>query len=531
MPELSLGGPEVIAGAEGLDRPVRWVHVSEVTYIADLLSGGEMILTTGINLPGHGRELQAYTESLVAAGVSSLVVELGRRFHTLPEELVAACAAAGRPLVALRNEIRFVKVTEEVHARIIEGQTAELRRREQIHDTFTQLGLGGATAAQIVEHAAAMAQCPILLESSAHHLLAMAGGDTRVVATRWAHICRGIPQSSTTELLREGWMVTPVGARGEVWGRLAMSIPDGAALDQGATILERAAMAIAINRLAERSADAIERQTHRSLLLDILSGAQPLNELEMRMEAVGVPVRDRLLMGCVIRVAPERSLDPLAQEAHEREIAENVARAARQSGVSALVGPTGHGDVAALLATTRRHTAETDLNRFAQVFHRTWQGRAVSQPVVGAGSAVEGVAGARRSLREAAEVVDSVAPGQPFRAYHRLPDVRLRGLLYTLRSDERVRTFCERELGALLAYDQKKGTDLVRTLRAYLDHGRNKSETAAALNRSRPALYERLRLIAAITGFDLESVESCLSLQVALLCRDQMERTGWLSSR
>lgn len=45
------GAPRLVAGAAGLDRPVRWVHVAEVPDIATLLGGGELVLTTGIGCP------------------------------------------------------------------------------------------------------------------------------------------------------------------------------------------------------------------------------------------------------------------------------------------------------------------------------------------------------------------------------------------------------------------------------------------------------------------------------------------------
>lgn len=46
------GEPEVVAGASHLDRPVRWVHVAEAADVGVMLSGGEMVLTTGVLLAG-----------------------------------------------------------------------------------------------------------------------------------------------------------------------------------------------------------------------------------------------------------------------------------------------------------------------------------------------------------------------------------------------------------------------------------------------------------------------------------------------
>jgi purine catabolism regulator len=113
---------------------------------------------------------------------------------------------------------------------------------------------------------------------------------------------------------------------------------------------------------------------------------------------------------------------------------------------------------------------------------------------------------------------------QPGRSFHRLEDVRLRGLLHLLRDDARLQTFVEREVGPLLAYDAQHRTTLVELLGTYLDHGRNKSAAADATHLSRPAFYERLHRIERVLGVDLDSVDSCLSLHVALVARSAMQR-------
>jgi len=122
-----------------------------------------------------------------------------------------------------------------------------------------------------------------------------------------------------------------------------------------------------------------------------------------------------------------------------------------------------------------------------------------------------------------ADAAPSDDEGTP-RPYYRLPDVRLRGLLHLLRDDDRLQTFVERELGPLLEHDSKHGTDLVGVLRIYLAQGRNKSAAADAAHLSRPSFYERLHRIERVLSVDLDSVESCLSLHVALLGLDAIRR-------
>ena len=124
MDVVRRGLPVVVAGADRLDVPVRWVHAVEVTDdVARLLRGGELILSTGIALPESDSALASYVAELAAAGVAGLAIELGRRYSvSLPSALVAAAAASGVVLIEFRAEVAFVELTEAVHTRIFEAR-------------------------------------------------------------------------------------------------------------------------------------------------------------------------------------------------------------------------------------------------------------------------------------------------------------------------------------------------------------------------------------------------------------------------
>ena len=120
------GEPRVVAAADRLDAPVRWVHAIELTDVERLLRGGELVLSTGIALPDSAAGLEAYVASLAGAGVCGLAIELGRRYTgALPAALVDAASVRGVPLIAFVHEVPFVEITEAVHARIIDALLIE----------------------------------------------------------------------------------------------------------------------------------------------------------------------------------------------------------------------------------------------------------------------------------------------------------------------------------------------------------------------------------------------------------------------
>ena len=523
LPQVRKAEPTVVAGARGLDRRVRWAHVSELADIAGLLRGGELILTTGVALPSEDADLAAYVADLDNVGVAGLVVELGRRYATtLPPSLVRAAEGRGLPLVALTRETRFVAITEAVHARVVDTQLDELRASEEVHETFTELSVEGAEPAEIVRQAARMSGRPVILENLTHQVLAYdaAGTDGHDLLAGWESRSRAVrPDGRTAHDLRSGWLVTTVGARGHDWGRLVL-VCGGQAGPRDAMLLERAASTLALNRLVERDRESLERQTHRTLLTGILAHTWPTAEVNLRARALGVPLENRQLVAVILRPATVGPEAVLETEQRLRDLGETAAAAVREARLQALVGAVDDASVGVLVSLPRRDPVDTAVEVLATALTRL---AGPDEPVVAVGSAVESVAAVRRSFLEASHVADAAAH-QPARPYHRLEDVRLRGLMHLLRDDSRLQTFAEREVGELLAYDDQHHTDLVRLLRTYLEQGRNKSAAADAAHLSRPAFYERLHRIERVLGVDLDDVESCLSLHVALVAIDAVRR-------
>jgi PucR family transcriptional regulator, purine catabolism regulatory protein len=529
------GSPQVVAGLEGLGARVRWVHVLELADAAHLLQGGEFVLTTGIALPSEPALLARYALDLAAAGVSALAVELGRRYvGTLPAALVRAAADSGLTLIAFEREVPFVEITEAVHARIIDAQLDELRASERLHEVFTELSVAGATPDEIVRQAASLAGRPVILADLSHHVLACEAGsaDPARLLAGFARRSRAVDAPGRTTFDQaSGWLVTPVGARGEDWGRVIL-VCDGPPTGTDTVLIERTATTLALGRLLARHREGLERQAHRTLISGIISQAHSdPAEAAVRARALGVPVDGRQLIAVVLRLhdpGREPREPGLGVSAHTRvlELADTAAAACRAERLPALVGTLDDARAGAMLSLSRHADADRVLTSLAaRIRERAGAGPGPSGApdglVIGVGAAVSSIRDVRRSFLEASQVADVAAErpaaGSP-PPFYRLPDLRLRGLLHLLRDDPRLQTFVERELGALLACEPDN--DLLDVLAVYLAAGGNKAAAAKSSHLARPTFYERLHRIERILGTDLSSAESRTSLHVALLALD-----------
>ena len=528
------GSPQVVAGSGGLGARVRWVHVLELADAAHLLQGGELVLTTGVALPAEPALLARYASDLAVAGVSALAVELGRRYvGSLPSALVRAATDSGLTLIAFEREVPFVEITEAVHARIIDAQLEELRASERLHEVFTELSVAGASLDEIVRQAAILAGRPVVLADLSHRVLACEPGsaDPARLLAGFARRSRALRSSGRTVYDEAaGWLFTPVGARGEDWGRVIL-VCDGPPGGTDTVLIERAATTLALGRLLTRHAESLDRQAHRTLITGIISQAHAdPAEAAVRSRALGVPVDGRRLIAMVLRLRDASGPGVLGLSAHARvlDVADAAAAACRAERIPSLVGTLDDARAGAMLSLSPRADADRVLvSLAARISERV--GTAPDGLVIGVGAAVGSIRDVRRSFLEASQVADVAAerpdgwsaggrpdadgPSRP--PFYRLADLRLRGLLHLLRDDPRLQTFVERELGPLLA--SEPDTSLLDVLAAYLAAGGNKAEAAKSSHLARPTFYERLRRIERILGTDLSSAESRTSLHVAML--------------
>src|ERR1017187_4514312 len=81
----------LLAGEGAVDLPVRWVHISELLDPTPWLSGGELLLSTGMQLdsPEHQREFVARLADHQLAGLG---FGTGFAHAQVPEALIEAAA-------------------------------------------------------------------------------------------------------------------------------------------------------------------------------------------------------------------------------------------------------------------------------------------------------------------------------------------------------------------------------------------------------------------------------------------------------
>ena len=513
LAELAAGRPLVVAGAEGVGRPVRWVHVAEIADVAPLLRGGELILTTGVAWPKADARLRRHIEELADVGVAGIVLELGRRYTAVPPVVVEVAEARGLPVVALRREISFVTVTERVHQLLLEAREEMLAFANLAHTTFTSLSVRAASTQEVLDRLREMAGCPVVLEDLAHRAVAHAA-----TSSETAGLLRDWPLRSRTG--DEPWLVTPVGPADQRWGRLVIPQPILERAEQQHMLLERAAEALTISHLVERDRLSLQQQANKGLLDDLLTGRLSEQQARERASALGYATSGRSFVGVRLSSPSSSALSPVDREQRMRQLAAAADAACRAARLPALVSAGDRDD--ALVVLVLPGATDVVLEKLADAVDAAFASRAWKDPhTLAVGRAVSELVDARMSLEDARRVADvlSAAPSAAGRRYVRMDDLGLAGLLSTVRDDPRWIAYAEAQLAPLLRHDAAKGTDLEGLLLAYIETGGNKSALARVRHLSRPTVYQRLAQIEDLLSLELDDAATVGALHVALLLR------------
>jgi len=129
-------GLSLVSGEEAARTHVRWVHSTELPDPTPWLKGGEVLLTTGLQLdtPALQRE---FVEHLVEHDIAALGFGTGFTHRRLPAALVKAARARGFPLFEVPYELPFIAITERVFARLLD-ERYELLQRNMVGDVLAE---------------------------------------------------------------------------------------------------------------------------------------------------------------------------------------------------------------------------------------------------------------------------------------------------------------------------------------------------------------------------------------------------------
>jgi purine catabolism regulator len=520
----------LLCGEAALDVPVRWVHISELHDPTPWLSGGEVLLTTGMQLDTPERQRE-FVARLAEHRLAGLGLGTGFAHDAVPPAMVETARERDFPLFEVPYEVPFIAITEKASTRLVNEQYAVLQRSIAAHERLERIVLSERGLEAIVTALATLVGGAALVFDTRGDLLAQRAfrreiDEDAVAALRHELHARARTGhrrgfAPTHPELAERALALPVAPTGEPLGdgvapqAWLVAIKDTGRLSEFDRLtLHQAVTIIALELLRQRVERDTERRLAGDVLSDVVSGELSGAELARRLEPFGIEEQVAALV-----VSPGATNGNGGLVAAACEVA--LAGALRDESSGGLVARAGDY-VCALVPGSD----DEDLFALAaRIGGRLGSGSGPA-PTVGAGRAVAAGA-ARRSFHEARCALEAralVGDGEAANGDGAGPatyrDLGSFQLLLSLQDEQALGLFCDSILGPIENGEGHYGGELMRSLEAFIECNGQWEKAAKRLYCHRHTLRYRIRRVEELTGRDLSSARDRIEFWLALRGRE-----------
>ena len=416
-----------------------------------------------------------------------------------------------------------------------------LTKSEQIHRQFLAVTLGGGGIAGIAGVLADLLGRGVLIDDVRGTVLAQVGNtefpdadfrrDIEIESERIAPLAVSFSTAS--------FAVWSVQLSGELVARvwLPCAVSDLTPIDERA--VEHGSIVLSLEILRLRTAIEVEHRLRGELLADILGGAATDSvSIRERAERLG---HDLTVVHVAI-VGRLETTDPRRQGTAYQRALTAVAELAAQQGPRPLVA-MHRGQIVGLWPVDPQRL---DLHRSESTVVAAEPGSSAarSEPDRRTGPTLA-ADGARRAIASIPGVVTATVAvsGTGHRTYPQayrtargaldiavrsglqnstvtLPDLGISGLLLQLDDPAQLLDFADRTLSEIRRHDRRRGTELITTLRSYLDHRQSRNETAVALHLHPNTVTQRLQRIESLTSLQITDPSAVVQFTAALTLLD-----------
>lgn len=553
---MRLGGfsrATLIGGKAGLDRRVEWVRVIETPDTASRARAGDLLLTTAFPIKDDPQAIFGLLGTIAANESAGLVVKPGLYLAELPPGMGEEADRLSVPLFTLEQDVAWVELMEPLLERIINAEHSRLKLSLSIHHRFTEIVLDGKGVDEIARALSGFLDSAVTIEDASFHLLAYAGGSEidkhrretlahhgtppRVVldpgiqrVLREVDARRGptkVPPFPRLGMDRER-IIAPIYAANQVLGYISVIDHPRDSEELAYMAMEQAAIVAGMALIKDREVAAAESAVRGEFLEDLCEGTFGEEAAALRRARhLGYPMAGQhiLLVTDIDGFRDfhrSRALTEEQIQSLKREFLRRVGGVIRRTFGRALVSGRSDMVLGLLPLGTELDGYESRLRSVGQQVRESIQewrpgftaSVAFSAPVY----APDGVAAAYREVLNMLETMTRFGRRDQVVA---ATELGVTGLLASV-ADDRLLEFARRQLGPLADHDRKRGGELLKTLRAYLETGEQQA-AAKRLGIHPNTLRYRLDRITEIVGADLSDGETRLNLAIAVRVQSLLE--------
>lgn len=528
----------VLSGHGGLDQYVKSVNVMEVPDVIDWVSEGELILTTAYSIREDIEMLNDLIPRLKAKRVAGMAIKVKRYIEDIPESVIETSNREDFPLLTLPIEVAFGDLMAKLLMKILNRQTDLLLEMDRFNNNVKDIMLRGGDLHEITKMMAELTKTPLAITEDIFNdyvvvadrslkpeleqiVVSSTTKTDRSEKKQWTRTRQVKDQVAGREVIR--WII-PIYSSETFYGQVFIWDLENTIPRRILAMVENATSLIALNSSRKLSVYENENKHKIEFIEDLLSDNERekkraidkaayfgfnhgktysvviVKTNELNLEVTLTPNNSRILKQL------EAKLITVVRRIH-RIYEGQLLHALKTDRLIFLLG----FDFTLTPDDIRQRTEE-----FAEKIDGLMKQEGLLERItIGIGRPYSDYRELSSSYREASRALQKLELSHQQHIAH-FEDLGI----YRILSHEMIRSdivqFAQEFLAPLIQYDKERDSQLVDTLRAYLECGRNIKRVSEVMFTHYNTVNYRLHRIKEIAQIDLDDADTMLHLHLAV---------------
>ena len=526
-----LNSCQVLAGENNLDNIITRVNIMADLEILNWIEEGEFLLTTAVHFGNISlTEQMDLINGMKTKGVEAVAIKVQPYLANLDQDLLDLADEIGLPIIQLDYSISFADVMEPILKEIFDKQSKVIRRVEAIHNDMMELLLKGGSILDVTKD---------LSEKVGNNILVKDYYFDEIICPLESYdICQrredvidqyfkknGITTKNTRttkykitiENQERDVYAIPIIARNTVYGNIFLVNINSEIKLTDVQVLESASSIIALELLKKISIQEIENKYKVEFFDDLISSDKIRKS--KAIERSNYYKFDKEADYCTFTIAisnDEQSVDSL--ESLNRDISKVMylvdSFCVSKELVFLVANRKAQINVVVMLKD-KKNPIEEVRQLSEQIEEMILQKMINLQFVIGVGRVYNSIDNMYKSLKDSQKAV-LASENYISQRIIEFDSLGIYKIFCNGDLKDELMDFYSKTLEVLVKYDNKKDTELVKTLKVYYEANGNLKKMSEKLFTHYNTVLYRVNRIQEITGSNLENEKQRYSLQTAI---------------
>lgn len=522
---------QVIAGENNLDNIITRVNIMADLEILNWIEEGEFLLTTAVHFGNISlTEQMDLINGMKAKGCEAVAIKIKPYLTNLDQDLLDLADEIGLPIIQLDYSISFADVMEPILKEIFDKQSKVIRRVEAIHNDMMELLLKGGTILDVTKDLSDKVGNNIIVKDYYFDEIICSLENYEICQRREGVIdqyfkkhgittknTRTTKYKITIENQERDVYAIPIIARNTVYGNIFLANINSEIRLTDLQVLESASSIIALELLKKISIQEIENKYKVEFFDDLISSDKIRKS--KAIERSNYYKFDKEADYCTFTLAiksEEQSIESI--ESLNRDISKVMylvdSYCLSKELVFLVANRKAQINVVVMLKDKKNSIEE--VRQLSQQIEEVILQKMINlQFVIGVGRVYNGINNMYKSLKDSQKAV-LASENYISQRIIEFDSLGIYKIFCNGDLKEELMDFYSKTLEILVKYDNKKDTELVKTLKVYYEANGNLKKMSEKLFTHYNTVLYRVNRIQEITGKNLENEKERYSLQTAI---------------